>query len=143
MNQFLLMISQNLLNIFMILPLARSQIHYQISKHLPKSSKKCLPRLFNVIWERGQFPVSWTRLATDILNLIIFSLTFSLFSGKNHSTIDYFVRLETFNRDASVNKERGVSIFLGHLSHSGDLLLWVGVRRRASCGVRRPSSVVR
>ena len=22
---------------------------------------------------------------------------------------------------------------LGHLSHSGDLLLWVGVRRRASC----------
>ena len=27
--------------------------------------------------------------------------------------------------------------FLGHLSHSGDLLLWVGVRRRASCVVRR------
>ena len=26
---------------------------------------------------------------------------------------------------------------LGHLSHSGDLLLWVGVRRRASCVVRR------
>ena len=25
------------------------------------------------------------------------------------------------------------SNFLGHLSHSGDLLLWVGVRRRASC----------
>ena len=28
--------------------------------------------------------------------------------------------------------------FLGHLSHSGDLLLWVGVRRRASSVVRRP-----
>ena len=28
--------------------------------------------------------------------------------------------------------------FLGHLSHSGDLLLWVGVRRHASCVVRRP-----
>ena len=27
--------------------------------------------------------------------------------------------------------------FLGHLSHSGDLLLWVGVRRRATCVVRR------
>ena len=27
---------------------------------------------------------------------------------------------------------------LGHLSHSGDLLLWVGVRRRAVCVVRRP-----
>ena len=26
--------------------------------------------------------------------------------------------------------------FLGHLSHSGDLLLWVGVRRRSSCVVR-------
>ena len=26
--------------------------------------------------------------------------------------------------------------FLGHLSHSGDLLLWVGVRRRASSVVR-------
>ena len=29
-------------------------------------------------------------------------------------------------------------LFLGHLSHSGDLLLWVGVRRRASSVVRRP-----
>ena len=27
--------------------------------------------------------------------------------------------------------------FLGHLSHSGDLLLWVGVCRRATCVVRR------
>ena len=33
--------------------------------------------------------------------------------------------------------------FLGHLSHSGDLLLWVGVRRRASCVVHRPSYVIR
>ena len=33
--------------------------------------------------------------------------------------------------------------FLGHLSHSGDLLLWVGVRRRASCVVRRATCVVR
>ena len=31
-----------------------------------------------------------------------------------------------------------MSAFLGHLSHSGDLLLWIGVRRRPSCGVRRP-----
>ena len=30
--------------------------------------------------------------------------------------------------------------FLGHLSHSGDLLSWVGVRLRASCVVRRASS---
>ena len=30
------------------------------------------------------------------------------------------------------------SFFLGHLSHSGDLLLWVGVRRHASSVVRRP-----
>ena len=30
-----------------------------------------------------------------------------------------------------------MSTFLGHLSHSGDLLLWVGVRRRPSCVVRR------
>ena len=29
-------------------------------------------------------------------------------------------------------------LFLGHLSHSGDLLLWVGVRRRAVCVIRRP-----
>ena len=27
-------------------------------------------------------------------------------------------------------------VLLGHLSHSGDLLLWVGVRRRASFVVR-------
>ena len=32
-------------------------------------------------------------------------------------------------------------LFLGHLSHSGDLLPWVGVRRRPSCVVRRPSCV--
>ena len=32
-------------------------------------------------------------------------------------------------------------IFLGHLSHSGDLLLWVGVRRRASFVARRSLSV--
>ena len=30
-----------------------------------------------------------------------------------------------------------ISILLGHLSHSGDLSLWVGVRRRPSCVVRR------
>ena len=30
------------------------------------------------------------------------------------------------------------TILLGHLSHSGDLLLWVGVRRRAWSVVRRP-----
>ena len=31
--------------------------------------------------------------------------------------------------------------FLGHLSHSGNLLLWFGVRRRPSCVVRRPSCI--
>ena len=31
----------------------------------------------------------------------------------------------------------GEKYFLGHLNHSGDLLLWVGVRRGASCVVRR------
>ena len=30
-------------------------------------------------------------------------------------------------------KSRIYAGFLGHLSHSGDLLLWVGVRHRASC----------
>ena len=33
--------------------------------------------------------------------------------------------------------------FLDHQSHSGDLLLWVGVRRRASSVVRRASCVER
>ena len=42
-----------------------------------------------------------------------------------------------------VSNLKGYRIFLGHLSHSGDLLLWVGVRRRASSVVRRPSCVVR
>ena len=31
--------------------------------------------------------------------------------------------------------------FFGHLSHPGGLLLWIGVCRRVSCGVRRASSV--
>ena len=34
------------------------QLHYQILNHLPKSSKECLLQLFNVIWERDEFPVS-------------------------------------------------------------------------------------
>ena len=36
-----------------------------------------------------------------------------------------------------------LKFLLGHLSHSGDLLLWVGVRRRAVCVVRCASCVVR
>ena len=32
-------------------------------------------------------------------------------------------------------------IFLGHLSHSGDLLIWVDVRRRPSCVVRRATCI--
>ena len=35
------------------------------------------------------------------------------------------------------NEEKPTKYFLGHLSHSGDLLLWVGVRRRASFVVLR------
>ena len=36
--------------------------------------------------------------------------------------------------------QKQTSNFLGHRSHSGDLLLWVGVRRRAVCFVLRPST---
>ena len=46
----------------------------------------------------------------------------------------------TTKRDGGVSKFRGL---LGHLCRSVDLLLWVGVRRRASCVVRRTSCVVR
>ena len=35
-----------------------------------------------------------------------------------------------------------VLCFSGRLSYSGDLLLWVGVRNRASSGMRRPLSCV-
>ena len=37
----------------------------------------------------------------------------------------------------------GNDFFLGHLSHSGDLLLWIGVRRCASFMVRRAWYFVR
>ena len=47
-----------------------------------------------------------------------------------------------FNMELASLGMHGVNViydrfFLGHLSHSGDLLLWVGVRRRASSVVRR------
>ena len=50
-------------------------------------------------------------MINGFLNLIIFYLTYSVVSGKNRSTIDHLVRLETFIRDAFVNKEHAVSIF--------------------------------
>ena len=34
---------------------------------------------------------------------------------------------------AEISSSMSFITFLSHLSHSGDLLLWVGVRRRASC----------
>ena len=33
---------------------------------------------------------------------------------------------------------KGLVFFLGHLNHSGDLLVWAGVCRHPSCGVCRP-----
>ena len=41
------------------------QIHYQILKHLPQASLQCLLKVFNNIWETGEFPPSW-REATII-----------------------------------------------------------------------------
>ena len=127
------------------------QIHYQILKHHPKSSKECLLQVFNILWKRGQFqfPVSWTHATvitipmpgmdkTDPNNyrsiyltgcvcktiewminkrLVWFLESNNILSniqcgfGKNRSTIDHLVRLETCIRDALVNKEHAVSIY--------------------------------
>ena len=45
--------------------LVSDQIHYQILKHLPEASLQCLLKVFNIIWETGEFPPSW-REATII-----------------------------------------------------------------------------
>ena len=36
-------------------------INYQFLKYLPKSCNEFLLQLSNVLWERGQFPVSWIQ----------------------------------------------------------------------------------
>ena len=67
---------------------------------------------------------------------------------KFHRGCEYFGQGQVnFCRTQIFTPEGGISLsfmdllmidyFLGHLSHSGDLLLWVGVRRRPSSVVRR------
>ena len=41
------------------------EIHYQMLKHLPKSSLESILHIFNTIWTTGIYPESW-RLATII-----------------------------------------------------------------------------
>ena len=41
------------------------EIHYQMLKHLPKSSPETILHIFNTIWTTGIYPESW-RLATII-----------------------------------------------------------------------------
>jgi potassium voltage-gated channel Eag-related subfamily H protein 8 len=37
------------------------EIHYQMLKHLPENSLKCLLSIFNKIWKSGNFPKSWKK----------------------------------------------------------------------------------
>ena len=60
--------------------------------------------------------------------------------GKIFYAVNYYLKeflifaiFHTFYFVPLMPKRHYFSTFLGHLSHSGDLLLWVGVRRRSSC----------
>ena len=125
------------------------EIHYQILKHLPQNSLKCLLSIFNHIWKSGNFPKSWKeaiiipipkpgkdhsdpsnyrpialtscicktmeRMINDRLVWFLESqnLLADIQCGfrSQRSTLDHLVKLESFIRDAFINKEHAVSIF--------------------------------
>ena len=81
----------------------------------------------------------YIRIICDLVLYIDVSyVLFNIFTALKYTISEISFFLIHLNRTIIFNVK-----FLGHLSHSGDLLLWVGVRRRAVCVVRRPSSVVR
>ena len=125
------------------------EIHYQILKHLPENSLKCLLAIFNKIWKSGNFPKSWKEATiipipkpgkdhSDPSNYRPIALTSCIcktmermindrlvwfLESQNlladiqcgfrsqRSTLDHLVKLESFIRDAFINKEHAVSIF--------------------------------
>ena len=56
----------------------------------------------------------------------------SICEQRNISTLKYFYKSSFLFFENLYEWYHFQCCFLGHLSHSGDLLLWVGVRRRAS-----------
>ena len=82
--------------------------------------------------------VSWLTNDNRVLPTDIFWI-----SVEKDAYFEIGYELLLSNPNLSHSKKVGMTIkFLGHLSHSGDLLLWVGVRRRASSIVRRPLKLV-
>ena len=95
---------------------------------------------------RIQCKISVTQVTLNACGpLVIF---FSIMRNYNNGAVDMqmcalLTRIQCKVSDTQVTvKACGpLAIILGHLSHSGDLLSWVDVRRRALCVVRRASSV--
>ena len=108
------------------------EVHFQMLKHIPNNALSTILHIFNDIWATGVFPESW-RLATIIpipkpgkdhaepSNYRPIALTSCLCKTlerminkgfrSGRSTNDHLIRLETFIRDAFVNREHVVSVF--------------------------------
>ena len=90
------------------------EIHYQMLKHLPQSSLQALLGIFNHIWTTGDCKTLERMINKRLIwylesNNLLSRYQSSFRAGR--STNDNLVRLETFIRDAFVEKEHVVAVF--------------------------------
>ena len=110
-NSFIIMLKHFSLNIYEFFKFLRKMIKLHLAS-------KC------AISATALFPISWDLSVEKYEELKSLLIQLIHTCDRNKSLLKFRILTTTFQHPP---------LFLGHPSHSGDLLLWVGVRRRASC----------